>query len=84
MAHSPVTFCMRIEGFDQPRMATYCTRMQIEKVMKALYVRKLYLWPRFQADIQGNLPNIDVSLPLIRLLSLWHTKGHSAVAFATA
>ena len=34
--------------------------MQIEKVLKALYVRKLYLWPRFQADIQGNLPHIDV------------------------
>ncbi len=33
---------------------------QIEKVLKALYVRKLYLWPRFQADIQGNLPHIDV------------------------
>ena len=38
--------------------------------MKALYVRKLYLWPRFQADIQGNLPNIDVRTLPCQILSL--------------
>lgn len=29
--------------------------VQAEKVMKALYVRKLYLWPRFQATVRHTL-----------------------------
>ena len=28
---------------------------QAEKIMKALYVRKLYLWPRFQAQVKADL-----------------------------
>ena len=29
--------------------------MQTEKVMKALYVRKLFLWPRFQMSVKEAL-----------------------------
>lgn len=29
--------------------------LQVEKVMKALYVRKLFLWPRFQATVKEAL-----------------------------
>lgn len=29
--------------------------VQVEKVMKALYVRKLYLWPRFQTGVREAL-----------------------------
>ncbi len=29
--------------------------VQVEKVMKALHVRKLYLWPRFQAQVKADL-----------------------------
>ena len=27
----------------------------MEKVMKALHVRRLYLWPRFQAQVRADL-----------------------------
>lgn len=29
--------------------------MQIEKTMKALYVRKLFLWPRYQGAVKDSL-----------------------------
>eukprot|EP00963_Diacronema_lutheri_P011251 scaffold1347_cov350-Pavlova_lutheri.AAC.59 len=43
----------------------------VEKVMKALYVRRLYLWPRFKAEVHESLPKevlepcvVEVSQPL--------------------
>lgn len=43
--------------------------MQTEKVMKALYVRKLFLWPRFQMCVKEAVEErvttpADVSIPL--------------------
>lgn len=38
-----------------PRRPTRTRRLQVEKVMKALYVRRLYLWPRFQAQAREDL-----------------------------
>ena len=29
--------------------------MQVERVMKALFVKKLYLWPRFHALVNSSL-----------------------------
>ena len=60
--------------------------MQIEKVMKALFVRKLYLWPRFEAHVKdalNDLPiearhdapvhlNLVISILLARLQCLMH------------
>ena len=34
--------------------------MQIEKVMKALFVRKLYLWPRFEAHVKDALNDLPI------------------------
>uniref|UniRef100_A0A7S3UA94 ERCC4 domain-containing protein n=1 Tax=Picocystis salinarum TaxID=88271 RepID=A0A7S3UA94_9CHLO len=43
----------------------------VEKVMKALYARRLYLWPRFKAEVHESLPKevlepcvVEVSQPL--------------------
>ena len=34
--------------------------VQIEKVMKALFVRKLYLWPRFEAHVKDALNDLPI------------------------
>ena len=42
--------------------------MQVEKVLKALYVRKLFLWPRFHSAVREVLEAetlaAEVSFPL--------------------
>ena len=35
--------------------AAFCNFSKAEKVMKALYVSKLYLWPRFHAAVKADL-----------------------------
>ena len=39
--------------------------MQIEKTMKALYVRKLFLWPRYQGAVKDSLEKHECEV--------WHT-----------
>ena len=34
--------------------------MQIEKEMKALFVRKLYLWARFEAHVKDALNDLPI------------------------
>jgi hypothetical protein len=41
-----------------------CHSLQVEKVMRALYVRRLRLWPRFQDDVQAAM---DASPPEVRV-----------------
>jgi hypothetical protein len=41
------------------------TTWQVEKVMRALYVRRLRLWPRFQDDVQAAM---DASPPEVCML----------------
>ena len=36
--------------------------LQIEKVMKALFVRKLYLWPRFEAHVKEALNDLPIEV----------------------
>jgi len=47
--------------------------LQVEKVMKALYVRKLFLWPRFQATVKEALED-RVANPsdVRRYVCQWH------------
>ena len=48
-------------------------KSQAEKIMKALYVRKLFLWPRFQATVRATL-EAQVAAPAdVGLLSSFHT-----------
>ena len=35
---------------------------QAEKVLKALFVRKLYLWPRFEAQVKQVLERSDADI----------------------
>lgn len=57
-----------------PSSVTLSSRfLQAEKIMKALYVRKLFLWPRFQATVRATLEDevpapADVGLPPLCLL----------------
>lgn len=45
-----------IQGISNCQMRRDCLGvLQAEKIMKALYVRKLFLWPRFQAVVRANL-----------------------------
>ncbi len=54
-----------------PSSVTLSSRLlQAEKIMKALYVRKLFLWPRFQATVRATLEDevpapADVGLPQV-------------------
>ena len=34
-------------------------QMQVEKVMKALFIRKLHLWPRFETTAKDVLDAVD-------------------------
>ncbi len=36
--------------------------LQIEKTMKALFVRKLYLWPRFEAHVKEALNDLPIEV----------------------
>lgn len=38
----------------------WAMRVQIEKVMKALFVRKLYLWPRFEVHVKDSLNDLPI------------------------
>ncbi|GAB4818898.1 hypothetical protein N2152v2_005944 [Parachlorella kessleri] len=44
-----------IRAFSDSPSAFAAEFNKVEKVMKALHVRKLYLWPRFQAQVKGDL-----------------------------
>jgi hypothetical protein len=39
-----------------------CLAAQLEKVMKALFVRKLYLWPRFEAHVKETLNELPIQV----------------------
>lgn len=53
--------------FATPEYHTVDSLPQVEKVMKALYVRRLYLWPRFQAqarqDLEARPPQVGWGTP---------------------
>lgn len=47
--------------------------MQVEKVLKALFVRKLYLWPRFEAQVKQVLEQSDADIEVVPC------RAHSAI-----
>lgn len=44
-----------IKAFTNSALAFTVGFMQVEKVMKALFLKRLYLWPRFHALVNNNL-----------------------------
>lgn len=40
-----------------PNVGNDC--IQVEKVMKALFIRKLHLWPRFESNAKTALDAVD-------------------------
>ena len=56
-----------------------CTLLQIEKVLKALFVRKLYNWPRFQTQVQEQLESAPIHVSCAALCNLIHAQSHQDV-----
>ena len=58
--------CVSVHGLETATWAQFTCGcwVQVEKVMKALHVRKLYLWPRFQAQVKADL---EAQPPEVRL-----------------
>ena len=48
--------------------------LQVEKVMRALYIKSVYLWPRFEADVKDCLKaseeGLDLEVSLIYAIAI--------------
>ena len=55
------------------------TLLQIEKVLKALFVRKLYNWPRFQTQVQEQLESAPIHVSCAALCTLIHAQSQQDV-----
>ena len=51
-----------VKAFSDNPVAFTSGFCRVERVMKSLFVRKLYLWPRFQATVVSLLDMHKVSL----------------------
>jgi hypothetical protein len=49
--------------------------LQIEKVLKALFVRKLYNWPRFQTQVQEQLDRTPIHVSCTAFCTLLHAES---------
>ena len=60
-----------MKAFSDNSVAFTSGFCQVERVMKSLFVRKLYLWPRFQASVVALLDTHKVILQnAVKLLFL--------------
>ena len=50
-----------VKAFSDNPVAFTAGFCQVERIMKSLFVRKLYLWPRFQASVVALLDMHKVS-----------------------
>ena len=48
--------------------------LQVEKVMRALYIKSVYLWPRFEAHVKEGLKaseeGLDLEVSLIHAIAI--------------
>ena len=49
-----------VKAFSESPLSFTAGYCHVERVMKSLFVRKLFLWPRFQVDIQSYLKKHQV------------------------
>ena len=61
-------------GHDINRLTGPVTGLQIEKTMKALFVRKLYLWPRFEAHVKEALNDLPIEVGPTRPVMFFVTR----------
>lgn len=43
----------------------------VERIMRNIFVKELYLWPRFQSLIVNNFKRNEVNLMLLVIISIW-------------
>ena len=71
-----------LEAFHSP-IQLLSFEVQIEKVMRALFVRKLHLWPRFEATCKDVLDAVDQQIQVDPIPSE-HFKETSIITVSTS